>query len=82
MQKKTVQYKAMICNIVTCCAQSDIAPYADLITCSSSPLFLSQVDARQYPVTVHFSKRTEVAHYLNETFKKICQIHRRLPDGG
>lgn len=42
----------------------------------------TQVDARQYPVTVHFSKRTETTHYLNETYKKICQIHRRLPDGG
>ena len=61
------------------------AVYSLALTSSLVPpahFFLSQVDARQYPVTVHFSKRTEVAHYLNETFKKICQIHRRLPDGG
>ena len=45
-------------------------------------LSASKVDARQYVVTNHFSKRTEIVHYLNETYKKICQIHRRLPDGG
>ena len=41
-----------------------------------------RVEARQYPVTVHFSRRTELQDYLQETYKKICQIHRRLPDGG
>ena len=40
------------------------------------------VEARQYPVVTHFSKRTEVANYLEEAFKKICQIHRKLPSGG
>jgi len=41
-----------------------------------------KVDARQYPVTTHFSKRTEVKNYLKETHKKVCQIHRKLPEGG
>lgn len=40
-----------------------------------------QVDARQYPVVTHFSKRTEVRNYLRETHKKVVQIHKRLPDG-
>jgi hypothetical protein len=41
-----------------------------------------QVEARQYPVTTHFSKRTEVKNYLKETHNKVCQIHRKLPEGG
>jgi ATP-dependent RNA helicase DHX37/DHR1 len=41
-----------------------------------------KVEARQYPVTTHFSKRTEVKNYLKETHKKVCQIHRKLPEGG
>lgn len=41
-----------------------------------------KVDARQYPVTNHFAKRTEIRDYLQETFKKTCQIHERLPAGG
>ena len=40
------------------------------------------VEARQYPVVTHFSKRTEVTNYLEATFKKVCQIHRKLPAGG
>lgn len=41
-----------------------------------------KVEARQYPVTNHFAKRTEIKDYLQETFKKTCQIHERLPPGG
>lgn len=41
----------------------------------------SQIDARQFPVTIHFNKRTP-DDYLTETFKKICKIHRKLPAGG
>ena len=30
----------------------------------------SQVDARQYPVTVHFNKRTE-DDYITEAYRKV-----------
>ena len=40
------------------------------------------VEARQYSVTTHFSKRTECKNYLKETYKKVCQIHKKLPEGG
>jgi ATP-dependent RNA helicase DHX37/DHR1 len=41
-----------------------------------------RVDARQYPVTVHFNKRTELDDYVSEAFKKVVKIHRKLPEGG
>ena len=41
-----------------------------------------EVKARQHPVSTHFSKRTELKNYLKESHKKVCQIHRRLPEGG
>ena len=47
-----------------------------------APPPIIRVEARQYPVTTHFSKRTEVKNYLKETHKKVCQIHRKLPEGG
>jgi HrpA-like RNA helicase len=40
------------------------------------------VPSRQYPVVTHFAKRTEMKHYLKETFRKIIQIHTKLPAGG
>eukprot|EP00884_Botryococcus_braunii_P019188 jgi/Botrbrau1/5953/Bobra.0366s0123.1 len=43
---------------------------------------LVHVPARQYPVTVHFSRRTELDDYVGTAFKKTCQIHRQLPPGG
>lgn len=39
-----------------------------------------KVDARQYPVSIHFNKRTAF-NYTEEVFRKTCKIHRRLPKG-
>lgn len=40
-----------------------------------------KVDARQFPVTVHFNKRTD-SDYVNEAYKKTVKIHTKLPEGG
>lgn len=40
-----------------------------------------KVEARQYPVTIHFQKRTP-DDYIKEAFKKIVKIHTKLPEGG
>jgi ATP-dependent RNA helicase DHX37/DHR1 len=36
---------------------------------------------RQYPVTIHFSRRT-ASDYVTESVKKASKIHSRLPPGG
>jgi len=41
-----------------------------------------RVEARQFPVTVHFSKTTELVDYVGEAYKKVVKIHTRLPEGG
>ncbi|RMX65275.1 hypothetical protein DD238_005688 [Peronospora effusa] len=41
-----------------------------------------RVDARQYPVTIHFNKRTELDNYVDEAYKKVVKIHKKLPEGG
>ncbi|XP_048412428.1 probable ATP-dependent RNA helicase DHX37 [Stegostoma tigrinum] len=41
-----------------------------------------QVDARQFPVIVHFNRRTPLDDYAGETFRKVSKIHRMLPPGG
>lgn len=40
-----------------------------------------EVEGRQFPVTVHFSRRTH-HDYVEEAFKKISRGHRKLPPGG
>ncbi|KXZ53733.1 hypothetical protein GPECTOR_6g650 [Gonium pectorale] len=40
------------------------------------------VPARQYPVTVHFSRRTELRDYVSAAFRKVTRIHAELPPGG
>ena len=40
----------------------------------------TQVESRQYPVTVHFSRRT-LTSYQREVYRKVCRVHRELPAG-
>ncbi|KAM4827123.1 putative ATP-dependent RNA helicase DHX37 [Thomomys bottae] len=48
----------------------------------SQPPPVIKVEARQFPVTVHFNKRTPLEDYAGECFRKTCKIHRMLPPGG
>ncbi|XP_057964271.1 ATP-dependent RNA helicase DEAH13 isoform X2 [Malania oleifera] len=41
-----------------------------------------EVPTRQFPVTTHFSKRTEIVDYIGQAYKKVLSIHKRLPAGG
>lgn len=43
---------------------------------------LIQLDARRYPVSNHFSRKTELKDYVNECFKTVRKIHKKLPPGG
>lgn len=47
-----------------------------------SPPPVIEVPARQYPVTIHFSKRTEIVDYVGQAYKKVISIHKKLPPGG
>ncbi|ELK26435.1 Putative ATP-dependent RNA helicase DHX37 [Myotis davidii] len=38
-----------------------------------------KVESRQFPVTVHFNKRTPLEDYSGECFLEVCKIHRMLP---
>lgn len=40
-----------------------------------------KVEARQFPVTIHFNKRTST-DYVKEAFTKAVKIHNKLPEGG
>ena len=42
---------------------------------------LVQAEGRQYPVTVHFARKTQF-DYLDEAFKKVSRGHKKLPPGG
>ena len=40
-----------------------------------------KVDSRQFDVQCHFNRKTN-DDYMEEAFKKVCKIHRTLPEGG
>ncbi|KAJ5936825.1 ATP-dependent RNA helicase DHR1 [Penicillium verhagenii] len=58
---------------------SDFTENASLFRQGPPPLV--QAEGRQYPVTVHFSRRTH-RDYVEEAFRKVSRGHRKLPPGG
>ncbi|KAI8255088.1 putative ATP-dependent RNA helicase [Colletotrichum sp. SAR11_239] len=40
-----------------------------------------EVEGRQHPVTIHFTRRTQ-SDYVDEAYKKILRGHKKLPPGG
>lgn len=39
------------------------------------------VETRQFPVTIHFNRKTS-QDYVNDALRKAIKIHTRLPEGG
>uniref|UniRef100_A0AC34F104 ATP-dependent RNA helicase DHX37 n=1 Tax=Panagrolaimus sp. ES5 TaxID=591445 RepID=A0AC34F104_9BILA len=39
-----------------------------------------KVEARQFPVQIHFERKTP-DDYLEAAYKKVCNVHEKLPDG-
>jgi ATP-dependent RNA helicase DHX37/DHR1 len=50
-------------------------------TLFSTPPPLIEIPIRAHPITIHFSRRT-APDYLDDVFKKVCKIHKKLPEGG
>ena len=48
----------------------------------NTPTPVIEVPTRQFPVTVHFSKKTEIVDYIGQAYKKVMAIHKKLPPGG
>lgn len=39
------------------------------------------MESRQYPVTIHFNRRTPAEDYVAEVLHKVCKIHTTLQPG-
>jgi ATP-dependent RNA helicase DHX37/DHR1 len=58
-----------------------ITDFTQNTTLFSSPPPVLQAEGRQYPVTVHFARKTH-HDYIEEAFRKISKGHKKLPPGG
>ncbi|PPQ66256.1 hypothetical protein CVT24_007274 [Panaeolus cyanescens] len=58
-----------------------VSDFADNKNLFPTPPPVINVNARQHPVTIHFSRRTS-SDYVTEAVKKTIKIHTRLPPGG
>jgi len=68
-------------RLVIMSATLRISDFVENAALFATPPPVIKVPVRQYPVTVHFNRRT-VSDYVNETIRKASKIHARLPPGG
>ncbi|KAF9783494.1 P-loop containing nucleoside triphosphate hydrolase protein [Thelephora terrestris] len=68
-------------RLVIMSATLRISDMAENKTLFATPPPTINVPGRQYPVTVHFSRRTK-PDYVAEAVRKTTKIHNRLPPGG
>ncbi|KAI7857141.1 P-loop containing nucleoside triphosphate hydrolase protein [Circinella umbellata] len=68
-------------RVVIMSATLRVTDFTENKTLFDKPPPVINVDARQFPVSVHFNKRTR-EDYVGESFKKISKIHEKLPPGG
>lgn len=57
-----------------------VSDFSENSTLFPIPPPILNVSARQFPVSIHFNRKTAF-NYIEEAFKKTCKIHRRLPPG-
>ncbi|XBW34646.1 hypothetical protein QEN19_000213 [Hanseniaspora menglaensis] len=74
--EKTKRLKLIIMS-----ATLRVADFSENKNLFSIPPPIINVESRQFPVSVHFNKKTAY-DYQEEAFKKACKIHQKLPKGG
>ncbi|XP_033828283.1 probable ATP-dependent RNA helicase DHX37 [Periophthalmus magnuspinnatus] len=74
--------KSMPMKLLVMSATLRVEDFTDNQKLFRTPPPVIKVDSRQFPVTIHFNKRTPLEDYTSEAFHKICKIHRMLPPGG
>ncbi|XP_068461208.1 probable ATP-dependent RNA helicase DHX37 [Clinocottus analis] len=74
--------KGLPMKLLVMSATLRVEDFTDNAKLFRTPPPVIKVDARQFPVTIHFNKRTPMEDYTGEVFNKICKIHRMLPPGG
>ncbi|KAG9404769.1 ATP-dependent RNA helicase dhx37 [Aphanomyces cochlioides] len=68
-------------KLVIMSATLRVEDFTENKTLFPSPPPVIKVEARQYPVTVHFNKHTELNDYVSAAYQKVVKIHRKLPEG-
>ena len=79
-KKSSTKYKPLKLIIMSATLRTaDLTKNKNLFRTSPPPIV--QAEGRQYPVTTHFTRRTE-RDYVEESFSKVSRGHRKLPPGG
>ncbi|KAL7749382.1 putative ATP-dependent RNA helicase DHR1 [Sorochytrium milnesiophthora] len=74
--------KVTVLKLIIMSATLRVSDFTENARLFDVPPPVINVEARQYPVTVHFNRRTPHIDHVTEAYKKACKIHKRLPHGG
>ncbi|CCH46061.1 putative ATP-dependent RNA helicase [Wickerhamomyces ciferrii] len=77
--KEPLKYKKL--KLIIMSATLRVSDFSENPVLFDAPPPILKVEARQYPVSIHFNRRTSF-NYIEEVVRKTCKIHKRLPPGG
>ncbi|KAG7724277.1 hypothetical protein KL948_005331 [Ogataea haglerorum] len=77
--KDPAKYKPL--KLIIMSATLRVSEFSENKNLFGSPPPIINVQTRQYPVSIHFNRRTAF-NYNEEAFRKTCKIHSKLPRGG
>ncbi|ORY86882.1 P-loop containing nucleoside triphosphate hydrolase protein [Protomyces lactucae-debilis] len=69
-------------RLVIMSATLRVSDFANNTRLFAVPPPILSIEARQHPVGIHFSRRTEMSSYVEEACSKVVKIHDKLPPGG
>ncbi|KAF7148376.1 hypothetical protein RHSIM_Rhsim03G0106700 [Rhododendron simsii] len=69
-------------KLVLMSATLQVDDFISGISIFDNPPPVIEIPTRQYPVTIIFSKQTEIVDYAGQAYKKVLSIHKGLPPGG
>lgn len=73
--------KQLPLKLIIMSATLRVSDFTENSTLFPVPPPVLKVEARQYPVSVHFNRRTHF-DYMDQVYKKATKIHQKLPPGG
>ncbi|EGG19093.1 DEAD/DEAH box helicase [Cavenderia fasciculata] len=76
----TIEIKPL--KLIIMSATLRVEDFTNNTTLFNSPPPVINIPTRQFPVTIHFNKKTVLEDYVDEAHKKVVKIHKRLPEGG
>lgn len=81
MEEPELENEKKVADLVQQTPSMSLSPQSTLFRGLARPPPFIDIPSRQFPIHIHYSKKTPT-DMLSEAYRKVLQIHKKLPAGG